>query len=163
MYTCKSCGAPLSGNETFCRQCGARVVPPEGQTAPMPETQAAPEPERPVVPQAPVYSQPGRQNAPVYSAPDKRPDRVLGAWSYVLSIFLMSLPFAGLVLQIVWACGATSSLNRRNLARGYLLLTAIIVVLYILLFVVILAGVAPHLEDLFDEFYPDYHYSQYRF
>ena len=85
---------------------------------------------------------------PAYNDP-QRPDRVLSMWGYVLSLFLMSLPIAGLVLQIVWTCGGTNSLNRRNLARGYLFLSVISFVIGLLIFVVLFAAFSAVFMDEF--------------
>ena len=145
--------------------------PPEAPgAAPMPEVPAPepvqtavkePESAKPVIPAAapvrpqqnpntnnyrnPYVQQPqSRPNAaPVSSGDD--PNRVLSTGGFLLSLFLMSLPIVGLVMQIVWSCnGTTDSLNRRNLARGYLILTCIGIVFAIALivFVGVFAGIA---------------------
>ena len=86
-----------------------------------------------------------RQNAPKQAAPgyvpeeEKDPDRVIGMWGYALSLFLMSLPIAGLVLQIVWASGATDSVNRRNLARGALFLWVVRLAITVMLVTIFMA------------------------
>ncbi len=55
-------------------------------------------------------------------------DAVLSPWQYLWSVFLLNLPVLGLILMIVWACGGTYYLNRRNIARAYLLLLAIVAI-----------------------------------
>ena len=65
-----------------------------------------------------------RNPAYVYTSP-QREDSPLSTGSFLLSIILMSLPVVGFILQIVWACGAARNLNRRNLARAYLILSLI--------------------------------------
>ena len=178
MPYCRSCGGELSGAETFCRRCGARVsqetqAEPDGRIAQQPEAErelpvmpeipetqepsAEPAQQAQAVDQVPVYYQPGTYSGRQVR-PEKRPDRVLGAWSYVLSIFLMTLPIAGLILQIVWACGATNSLNRRNLARAYLLLTAIILVIYIIILAVIISNLGPNMDGILRDFYRYYEF-----
>ncbi|MPM97772.1 hypothetical protein SDC9_144949 [bioreactor metagenome] len=48
---------------------------------------------------------------------------------YVGSIIVMSIPLIGFIFMIVWACGGTANRNRVNLARAYLILLIIAVVL----------------------------------
>ena len=57
---------------------------------------------------------------------DDRRTRVMSTGGYMAALFLMSIPVAGFILQIVWAAGAARNLNRRHLARGYLFLSLII-------------------------------------
>ncbi len=62
---------------------------------------------------------------------------MLTTGAFLVLIILMSLPVVGFILQIVWACGATRNLNRRNLARAYLILSLIGIALYILFFIIL--------------------------
>ena len=41
----------------------------------------------------------------------------------------MMIPLVGFILTIVWACGGTSNLNKRNLARAYLILMLIMLLI----------------------------------
>ncbi len=84
----------------------------------------------------------------VYSDPRKRSDAVLGTWAYAGSVILLSLPLIGFVLQIAWACGATRNLNRRNLARAYLVITLAGVVLFILTSILVGPYLSAFLEQL---------------
>jgi hypothetical protein len=45
----------------------------------------------------------------------------------------MSLPLIGFIMTIVWASGGTANLNRRNLARGYLLIMGLGILLSIIM------------------------------
>lgn len=111
------------------------------------------------------YRQPSEQqnayrpNAPVYTADDnKRPERVIGMWGYVLSLFLMSLPIAGFVLQIIWACGGTNSLNRRNLARGALFLWVVRLALSLMIVVLCMAFFARLVPEIISQFISQFRY-----
>ena len=120
---CKSCGSALNGTEKFCGVCGNAV------------TEDA------------FYS--NMQPAPVYAEAED-PGRVIGMWGYALSLFLMSLPVAGFILQIVWACGGTNSLNRRNLARGALFLWVVRLAFTVLLTVILMAIFARFIPSIID-------------
>lgn len=65
----------------------------------------------------------------------KKANMSVGA--YVGALLLFSIPVAGLVLAIVWACGGTDNPDRRNLARGWLIVALIGAVLGILIAVVV--------------------------
>ncbi|MGI5935779.1 MAG: zinc-ribbon domain-containing protein [Oscillospiraceae bacterium] len=124
MITCTSCGAQVPDNNYYCPRCGAALPTHSTQSSgnrydyyyKQPRSQGG-------------YSSPNP--AYVYTSP-KRQDSVLSTGAFLLSIILMSLPLAGFILQIVWACGATRNLNRRNLARAYLILSLICIALYVI-------------------------------
>lgn len=99
MPYCERCGKRLPDGERFCSACGAVSDPT------LPTREAAPRP------------------------PKGSPYAVLGSWSFVGSLLLLSIPVVGFILAIVWACGGAHNCNRRNLARAYLLLYAIAIVL----------------------------------
>ncbi len=75
----------------------------------------------------------------------------------------MGLPVAGFIIQIIWAVGGTNSLNRQNLARGYLFLRVCIAVLAVLLSVVLLALVAPLIRRFIHEFESIFNSFRYAF
>ncbi|MPM75488.1 hypothetical protein SDC9_122481 [bioreactor metagenome] len=68
------------------------------------------------------------------------PYTVLSTWGFVGSLLLMAIPLVGFILTIVWASGGAYNLNRRNLARGYLLLMGIGIGIYVLLIAIIVAS-----------------------
>jgi hypothetical protein len=54
---------------------------------------------------------------------------VVSSWAFVGSILLLGIPVVGLIVAIIWAAGAVSNRNLRNLARANLLLLLIWTVL----------------------------------
>ncbi len=118
MAFCESCGKPVYPLDTVCSNCGTPVKHPV----------------QPVSRPDPVYDS---VRSGDIEPPQTSPYAVLGSWSFVGSILLMGLPIAGFIIAIVWASGTTYNLNRRNLARAYLLIIGIFVALY--LFIVIIA------------------------
>ena len=111
--------AEFEATPRTCANCGAPVK----QTA------------QPVYTPAPASVRSGDIEPPQGS-----PYAVLSSWSFVGYILLMALPIAGFIIAIVWAAGSTGNLNRRNLARGYLLMMAFGIVIYILVAIAVVAG-----------------------
>ncbi len=50
---------------------------------------------------------------------------------YVGMIFLQAVPIVGLIMLLVWAFSSPGNINRRNYARGSLIVTAIIIGIYV--------------------------------
>lgn len=106
MPFCENCGRPLPEGERFCPSCGG-------------------------------VSDPNRKASPHASAmrpPKGSPYAVLGSWSFVGTMLLLSIPVVGCIFAIVWACGGAHNINRRNYARATLLLYAIAIVLALVSF-----------------------------
>ena len=126
MAFCENCGNPVYRLDKTCANCGAPVTQ-FGLSA-----QSEPEPS---VRLNSDYSQ-------------RSPHSVLSTWGFVGSLLLMSIPFVGFILMIVWASGGVYNLNRRNLARGYLVLMGIGVGIYLILVAIIVAvGGSSYLLD----------------
>lgn len=152
---CPNCGEPISEGVKFCVKCGTLLSPYENNTA---------EAEAPVltVRMGEGYggtsddAVSGRRSAytpyaaaSIPAAPQPVPKMItedteprgsrytpMGAWDYVGSILLLGLPLAGLIICIVWACSDSINRNRRNLARAYLLLMAISLIITTVLTVI---------------------------
>ena len=126
MAFCENCGNPVYRLDKTCANCGAPVTQ-FGLSA-----QSEPEPS---VRLNSDYSQ-------------SSPHSVLSTWGFVGSLLLLSIPFVGFILMIVWASGGVYNLNRRNLARGYLVLMGIGVGIYLILVAIIVAvGGSSYLLD----------------
>ncbi len=128
MAFCDNCGKPVYRLDRTCANCGAPVT---------------------------QFGQPAYDEAP----PSRRvnedpmassPYAVLSSWGFVGSMLLMALPFVGFIITIVWASGGAANLNRRNLARAYLLLMGIVVLIYIVVLVALLT--TGNAMDLFSEY-----------
>ena len=84
---------------------------------------------------APAYPAPAAYARPAAPAEDPdRPDKKskyapMTSLGMALEIFLMSIPVVGFVLMILWSCGVCRKLARRNLARAYLILLIVGLVL----------------------------------
>ena len=77
------------------------------------------------------------QAAPVAEDPDK-PDKKskyapMSSLGMAVELFLMSIPVVGFVLMILWSCGVCRKIARRNLARAYLILLIVGLVVAVIL------------------------------
>ena len=106
MAYCKICGSTMDELDTVCSNCGTPV------------SSAA-------TTQADTAAKTARASA--YSVLSREP--VVGSWAFVGSILLLGVPVVGLIVAIIWAAGAVSNRNLRNLARANLLLLLIWTVL----------------------------------
>lgn len=100
------------------------------------------DPRRGYTPPRPAYS---------YVPEESESNRVLGTGSYFISMLLMSIPVLGVVFQLIWGLGGTKSLNRRNLARSYLIFTVIGLVLAFLISMILTNYVAPLIEAILSD------------
>ncbi|MDL2234968.1 hypothetical protein LJC07_02300 [Christensenellaceae bacterium OttesenSCG-928-L17] len=85
----------------------------------------------------PDYNAPVYGGAPIYNVPRptqesaaQEPQKTPGAWAYFGWLLAMCIPLAGFVVAIVFACASTN-VHRRNLARGVLLVYAVLLLLLI--------------------------------
>ena len=121
MAFCENCGKPVYRLDKTCVNCGAPV------------TQFS----------APANDDTQRQSS--YSLDNDSsqgsPYEVLSSWGFAGSMLLMALPIAGFIITIVWASGGVTNLNRRNLARGYLILMALVAVIYVPLVLILVSKI----------------------
>lgn len=90
--------------------------------------------------QYPPYQQPLAQPQYSYQRPASETDS-LGSW--MLTVFLMSLPVVGFIYMLVLAFGGTESIAKKNFARAYLIWSAIVIVIMIVVAIIMaVSGVA---------------------
>lgn len=106
MAYCKICGATMDEVDTVCSNCGTPVS-------------------------SAASSQTGANIRMAQSAASiaDLSEPVVSSWAFVGSILLLGIPVVGLIVAIIWAAGAISNRNLRNLARANLLLLMIWTVL----------------------------------
>jgi len=128
-------GSPQQNNEAetnvsettaFNENVQSQNVAPEESPVPVSAPQAA---EMPVAPHVapPVAPQPV---SPIY----KEEPLSVGEWA--LTLILMYIPIVGLIMSIIWACGAGDNRGRRNFARASLIIRLVAFIL-IVFFVVV--------------------------
>ncbi len=128
---CTGCGASMPDEQKFCTECGAPM-----NAAVQPAAPAAP-----AQPAAPQYTAPQpapQQYIPTPAAPAGEPDKTskyqpITTGGYIGITLLMCIPILGLLLAIIWACGGCRKINKRNLARAWLILMAVALVLSLVL------------------------------
>ncbi|MGN1451957.1 MAG: zinc-ribbon domain-containing protein [Eubacteriales bacterium] len=142
--------AASAPREAPCAQRAANsdgAGPAPNADAPYPAMGAAPVPPPPPPPEA--YPAPARRTDP--PPPEGSRYNPISAWGYVGIFLLLSVPVVGLVFTIVWACGGCRKVNKRNLARGVLLLYLIAVIIFVIAGIVAVAVTGSALWTIFGE------------
>lgn len=89
-------------------------------------------------------SRPGYNGQPVYNnrqtAPEAGPTAPMSVKDWLLTLLVLCVPCVGIVMTFVWAFGSNGNLNRKNYAKAMLVIWAVILVLYLLIFII--AGVS---------------------
>lgn len=72
----------------------------------------------------------------------------VGAW--ILTFILLAIPLVNIIMLIIWAFDATSL--KRNFARAYLIIAAIVIALWIVAIILVIAlGASSGLFDIFTQ------------
>lgn len=141
MRKCPDCGFEFDDDKSFCPSCG-KYMPRIKNPYPSANENTAnipPEPQQPAEPAAaedifepeePAAEPENRMSMPPELPPQgfehaKEPS----TWSFVLTIFLLSIPAVGLIYAIVLACGGTKYEAKKHLARAIFLYNFILLVL----------------------------------
>ena len=119
-------------------------------------------------PAQPVYQQPAQ---PVYppqqparsasydgeARPGKKsPYAPMSGIGMAVQLFLMSIPVIGLILSILWACGVCRKIARRSLARAWLILLIIGILLLVAAAIVLRFCFTDEITHLFEQAFPGY-------
>ena len=128
--SCDSCGAALVEGAKFCKNCGREVSAAAPASAPPPQQTYSP----PVPPPQQTYYQAPPQQPPYYPQQDTSPMTV---GQFVATFLIQCIPIVGIIMLFVWAFGSDTNINRRNYARAMLIILAVGVALYIVLFAAI--------------------------
>ena len=65
---------------------------------------------------------------------------VMTTGDWVKTLLILLIPCVGIIMYFVWAFGSGGNLNRRNYARAYLIMMAIGIALYFILFAIFMAA-----------------------
>jgi len=77
-----------------------------------------------------------QQHQPIPYQNDLTEPMTVKQWLGTLALLL--IPFANFVLMFVWAFGSGTNINKRNFFRAQLLLAAIIMGVYLLIFILLM-------------------------
>lgn len=165
MNFCIYCGFPLKPEDQTCPRCGSQIaqenpnasveepevnaVRPEQSTQPSQQEPSVAQPQNPAyeAPKAPQYMPAGNvggsypppygQNGYAPYMPQFQPPESLSLGTIVGMLVLGNIPLVGWIVMLIWAFDHTPRPNRRNLARGILILKligiAVVIVFWILL------------------------------
>ena len=132
---CENCGKELLEGAKFCGSCGAKTGPEQ----PAPTVAAEPPPVHPVSP-PPAYTPPvqtapprpqGYAPAQPRSYPGQPASEPLSVGQYIGMFLLLCVPLLNIILLFVWSFGGSVNLNRKNFARASLIISAVMVLLWI--------------------------------
>ena len=110
--------------------------PPRQPDQPVNPWQTPPEPRKPYVPDGPppvdganywAYEHP--------MAPPREDTSVMGVKDWLKCLLLLLIPCANIILPFVWAFGSSGNLNKKNFFRAALIMYAIIIGIYFLIFI----------------------------
>ena len=80
---------------------------------------------------------------------------IAGMGEWLWSSIVAAIPVVGFIVLLVWAFGGSTKLSKRNWARANLILYAVMAVVYVVLFVVVMAGIGAALNG---PYYYNYYY-----
>lgn len=124
MAICEACGTEFPNSRKSCPQCGEEVDFNSQQGAARRDNYRRKRDRGGYSDGNPAY---------VYSTPKDRLPMTTG--SFLGSLIMMGIPIIGLIVQIMWSLGGASNVNRKNLARAYLIFSIIrIVILFAIAF-----------------------------
>ncbi len=141
MRKCPDCGFEFDDDKSFCPSCG-KYMPRIKNPYPAADENTAnvpPEPQQPAEPDAaedifePAEpdAEPENRMSITSDAPQQNFEHAdePSTWSFVLTIFLLSIPVIGLIYAIALACGGTKYEAKKHLARAVFLYNFILLVL----------------------------------
>lgn len=168
---CEKCGTLVSGEGTFCPNCGAALPSAVnlGKSTPMVEPMSSdpmpnyygsqPNPGQqsynqtaPNQAQMPVYPQSYNNN----SMQEPYQQMTVGSW--VGTIILSSLGIIGLIFLFIWAFDSSTPQPKKNFARAYLLVMAIMIGVSILLTIIMTACTGAAMSGIMNGFGELYDY-----
>ena len=147
MMVCRSCGKNYEDGHSFCRECGAPLVPmTDGQT---------------------VQDSNGAQGRqPKKTVGVESPSQVVSVGEWILVLLMPLIPCVGwlvwLVMMFVWGFGSGVKPSKKTFARASLIIALVVLVLVILI-LVIGAAVGVTFSSLMNEapYQYDYRYHYY--
>ena len=73
---------------------------------------------------------------------------VMSVKDWIVTLLLCSIPCVGLVMLFIWAFSGNTNPNKQNFARGYLIFTAVVLVLYMFMWLILGVAMAGILSEL---------------
>lgn len=73
---------------------------------------------------------------------EKAQEHVMSVGEWMVTLLVSFIPIVNIVMYFVWGLGGNTNPNKANWAKASLIWIAIVIALYILIFVVIFSGAA---------------------
>ena len=69
-------------------------------------------------------------------------DEVMSVKEWLITLLILGVPLVNIIMMFVWGFGSSTKPTKANFCKAYLILTAIVIVLYVLLIMVVGIGAA---------------------
>ena len=69
-------------------------------------------------------------------------DEVMSVNEWLITLLILCVPLVNIIMMFVWGFGSSTKPTKANFCKAYLILTAIVIVLYVLLIMVVGIGAA---------------------
>ncbi|MEZ4859968.1 MAG: hypothetical protein R3C14_01605 [Caldilineaceae bacterium] len=76
----------------------------------------------------------------VYATQNAQDNTVMTTGDWFVTQLILAIPLVNIIMLLVWGFSSSGNLNRRNFCRATLIWAAIALGLYVLFFLVIIAG-----------------------
>jgi len=80
------------------------------------------------------------ENIPADMADNNAQPSIMSVKDWVITLIITALPIIGLIMLFVWAFGNNENVTKSNYAKGALIFTAILIVIYFII-VMMFAGI----------------------
>ena len=67
---------------------------------------------------------------------------VMSVKEWLITLLILGVPLVNIIMMFVWGFGSSTKPTKANFCKAYLILTAIVIVLYVLLIMVVGIGAA---------------------
>lgn len=83
-----------------------------------------------------------------YQEPQSYMEEPMTMGEWMLSLLIMMIPCANIIMAFVWAFSSKEKKSKSNFFKAYLIFMAIVIVLYIILFIVLGASMATIMSEM---------------
>lgn len=121
---CEKCGSSLLQGSKFCGRCGGKIDTQATNTATHRKSTAPPQ-RSTVPPQSPsaMSSDTWAQTPPTYR--EQPGVEAMSVKQYIVTLVLMMIPILGIILLFKWSFSGSVNMNKKNMARAYLIFFAV--------------------------------------
>lgn len=88
----------------------------------------------------------GGNNAEMYM--DTNSEKVMSVKDWIITFLITAIPLVGFIMLFVWAFGSGHNLNKSNYAKAVLIFTAIILILYFIIFAMFFGAIMSSFSNI---------------